>query len=105
MLSEALVELLPPSPCPQTPPLTPFPNLVSPDAAFPLYDPPGIGRHLVTRVMGTYLANLDLDELVEVVRKVVVERARHLLQDNPEMDIPVIVVDLPVALFMLRTLR
>jgi len=35
--------------------------------AFPLHDPPNIGRHLVTRIMGTYLAKLDLDELVEIV--------------------------------------
>ncbi len=89
----------------QTPPLTPFPNLVTPEMAFPLHDPPNIGRHLVTRVMGTYLAKLDLDELVEIVRKAVVARAHHLLRGSPDMDIPVIVVDFPVSLFMLRTLR
>lgn len=34
----------------QTPPLVPFPDLTSPKEAFPLYDPPGIERHLVARI-------------------------------------------------------
>lgn len=73
--------------------------------AFPLYDLPGIGRHLVVRVSGLYLAKLDLDALVDIVREHVVQRARHLLRSNPDMDIPAIMVDFPVSLFLLRTLR
>lgn len=52
-----------------------------------------------------YLAKMDLDELVELVRDAVVSHAASLLRDQPDADIPVIVVDFPVPLFMLRSLR
>ena len=33
------------------------------------------------------------------------QHAQRLLQRNPDLEIPAIVVDLPVPLFILRTLR
>ena len=39
---------------PQIPALVGMPDLVNPQQAYPLYDPPGIGRHLVTRISGAF---------------------------------------------------
>lgn len=83
----------------------PFPDLTKPDTGYQLYNPPGVDPRLVTRVVGVYGAKLDLDELVEIVRDAVVQKARQILQQDPDTIIPVIFVDFPVSLFIFRPLR
>lgn len=47
----------------QTPPLVPFPDLVTPEAAYQLYDPPGIDPRLITRVSGVVSRSCTSDSV------------------------------------------
>ena len=53
----------------QTPSLSPFPDLMAPQAAFPTYLQPGVDAATVARLDDVYIANLDMPDLVEKVSR------------------------------------
>ncbi len=90
---------------PQPTQLEPFPNIASGANAFlsaPLHNVPA---DAYTRMEGTYIRPIPLQELAAAATGVIMDHAKHLYAQDPSRGNVTVVLDLPCTFFAIQTPR